>query len=852
MKYSFILAGCLAACMAVACSDDDVAASLPLGEELPATAEPEAWHDQVRMTPYPKAGNEIFVNPPPLIVHETAEDGERIQFALSSDADFSPEATTLSEAVTWHIFNVHRRLEDGTWYWRYRYYDGETPRAWSETYSFEITPDIPVFVTPEADKFLDNLPTAHPRLYCFLDYNIGQARQRVKEHAEYTRLVNRANTVCELTYEPGFDPFVFGNVEGVKTSLNYLYDAYHLTQDAKYLDEMLELLRTLLLPHLSGLTDDKLYANNFGACDGTYALAQIYDMAYDRILPDEKTQMERQMMRVLKYYHERSYGKEENRFFDNHFWQHNMRILFQTALVLYDKAGYEECRDILEYYYELWTARAPDGGHNRSGVWKNGTGYFNANIRTLSYMPLMFGSLTGADFLAHPWYRNAGQALLYTWPPQSQTAGFGDGSEGANGPTRQRAAFADFLARETGDGYAAWYAAQCAEDVLTDVDQRLYRMVTDKTYTGADFPSASSKLLWYKDAGEVAIHSDLEHTDRNMTLSFRSSTFGGNSHTLANQNSFNLLYKGLDVLCNGGYYVGSGNQPYNLLCYRHTRGHNTILVNGIGQPYSLEAYGQVLRAMSGDHIAYCLGDASHAYYGITDQKGWVERLEDNGITQTPEFGFGETPLEKYKRHILVLFPRTVVIYDELEASEPVEWDWLLHSPLRFAQGSPTNQWYLENESESFRVSLSQFSALETTFAQTDTTMVPITPEPDPAYPPLWHFTSTSNGARNRILTILQVADEEEEIPDVTHDGDTFRIGQWTVKAALDPQSPPELAVEDADSRAAFSYSRENPLLDGSVYLRRYQYSSVLYDEKNGRYVVEEQADFVPPYTRMAD
>ena len=43
-------------------------------------------------------------------------------------------------------------------------------------------------------------------------------------------------------------------------------------------------------------------------------------------------------------------------------------------------------------------------------------------------------------------------------------------------------------------------------------------MVRNQTYA-TDFPSNSPKLIWYKDAGEVAIHSDLAHTDRNLSLS---------------------------------------------------------------------------------------------------------------------------------------------------------------------------------------------------------------------------------------------------------------------------------------------------------------------------------------------
>ena len=46
---------------------------------------------------------------------------------------------------------------------------------------------------------------------------------------------------------------------------------------------------------------------------------------------------------------------------------------------------------------------------------------------------------------------------------------------------------------------------------------------------------------------------------------------------------------------------------------------------------------------------------------------WVDYFKQAGIEQTPENGFGATPLTKYRRHVLMLHPHTVIVYDELEA-----------------------------------------------------------------------------------------------------------------------------------------------------------------------------------------
>ena len=73
-------------------------------------------------------------------------------------------------------------------------------------------------------------------------------------------------------------------------------------------------------------------------------------------------------MRVARYYYEAYCGMQENHIFDNHFWQQNFRVLFQIAYCLADKEAVgPEVLEMLEYYYELWTARAPASGFNRDG-----------------------------------------------------------------------------------------------------------------------------------------------------------------------------------------------------------------------------------------------------------------------------------------------------------------------------------------------------------------------------------------------------------------------------------------------------------------------------------------------------
>ena len=79
------------------------------------------------------------------------KESDFLQFNLSQNKNFDGKSSILSKPVPWCMFNPHKILNPGTWYWRVRSVgkSGET-MPWSETYSFSVTDDIPKFVTPEA------------------------------------------------------------------------------------------------------------------------------------------------------------------------------------------------------------------------------------------------------------------------------------------------------------------------------------------------------------------------------------------------------------------------------------------------------------------------------------------------------------------------------------------------------------------------------------------------------------------------------------------------------------------------------------------------------------------------------
>lgn len=749
-------------------------------------------HEKWLSAPYPQQDDIICINPASLKVPEDLADNGLLQFQMSMARDFSDSTTVTSKPVAWNIFNPHKELAEGTWYWRYRSVSQDGDKfPWSPAYSFTITADIPVFVTPPYEVFLENIPRNTPRLYCFLEDSLENARKRMRKHPEFESMIADSRTALATDYRN--DTLPFRNITRMYDLNNNLYTAYRMFGRDIYADKMVQNIRCLLNTE----PDMKVIRNDFNAGELMYTLANAYETCHDRFTEEELGQIEKLMLLTLGNHERRIRENEVDIFFDNHFWQFTFRHMLQGALVLYDK--YPQAAEYLEYSYELWTGKSPAAGFNRDGNWHNGPCYFSANAVSLGYVALLFSYLTDTDFFQHPWYRNSGIGVAYSWLPGAMSSGFGDGHEQMNPkPQRIRSAFADLIARETGDPYAAWYSS-LNDRYQDETETRFYRMACGKPRPSmAELPEDAPYSVWFKDSGELHANSDLRNLGHNLSLSFRSSPFGSGSHTHSDQNAFNLLYGGASVYRSSGHYMNFSD-PHNLLAYRHTRAHNTVLVDGIGQPFTSRAYGQILDAVTEDGFAYALGDASNAYCGISEDTMWIEKMAASGVEQSRENGFGDTPLEKFYRHIAMLGDDIVLVYDEMEASQAVTWDWMLHSPVRFDIDG--NILRTENTENGFHAETRLFSDSRLDISQTDKYFWPVNEkigQRGEDFSSEWSLTAgTEPEKKVRILALIQVRDGQEDFREIVREeGGVFRIGEWTVEAQLDPKKKARLRISD--------------------------------------------------------
>jgi hypothetical protein len=249
----------------------------------------------------------------------------------------------------------------------------------------------------------------------------------------------------------------------------------------------------------------------------------------------------------------------------------------------------------------------------------------------------------------------------------------------------------------------------------------------------------------FRDIGVVAMHKDLADTSSNLMLAFRSSPFGSFNHAHANQNSFNILFGGKRLYSNSGYYIAYADDHFTGW-YKHSRGHNTVLIDNKGQLMgTTNGYGWIVRYLHGQRITYCLGDASNAY--------------------------GDAGLTLFRRHVVFLRPSIVAIYDELEADHPAQWSWLLHCPDKITYIPASSCLFAAVPSARSRIDF--FAPIRLSFDVHNRFDPPALNWRNKTsegkiiqYPDQWHASVSPEGKVNkmRYLAIIQVLGTNDESP----------------------------------------------------------------------------------------
>lgn len=763
-----------------------------------------------------------FQWPLPKELSDKEKTGIRYRLRYAKSPSFGGDA--IEKETRWPFFNPDDDLASGKWYWQYGYVtEGKTD--WSEILCFTVKDNPGKFCPPSLKVLQAKIPSYHPRVV--IDKNEWENIRKYSEGtADRKGFMSRARKVL-ATPMKSVDDINTHLAKGLKNeeqrkamltresrriidveeaNTDILIRAYLLTKDECYANEVIKRVKEIIT-----WGDSEKVVGDFNDATFLSIASQAYDVFYDRL--DEKTR--RDLLNCIKKYGTEMYlhyqNYLENHIAENHIWQMTLRIFTMAAFSVYSELP--EAAEWVDYCYNVWVARFP--GLNKDGGWHNGDSYFHVNIRTLVEVPYLYTRLTGFNFFNDPWYQGSVNYVIYQQPPFSKSGGNGSSHQNVLTPSGSRVSYADAIAKMTDNSYAADYV----RIISTRQPQILQQGSTGKADGLAWFRIQCRKPLpigaglkdmpmgcVFPQTGLASFSTDLSDTSNSAMLSFRSSPYGSTSHALANQNAFNTFWAGEPLFYSSGHHISFVDR-HGVYCHRATRAHNSILVDGMGQRIGTEGYGWIARYYVSDKISYVLGDASNAY-GKVISPLWLKRGEQNDVDYSPENGWDETGLKTFRRHIITLGNSGYTfIYDELEAAEPVNWSYLLHTitnpmemnnikdctHVRAVSKHGQSDAYIYASGELKTDTTSRFFVEPVNWLRADAN------GNFKKYPNHWHFTATSDKqAIYRFATIIYThANEGDEgaecVPQRLKNG-SWQVGDWNIWANVSTQGAPSFEV----------------------------------------------------------
>lgn len=835
---------------------------------------------EVRQTPSPLNGQHIAMNPPRFmwpdkyphlgavldgVEEENFKPQVTYRIRISRHPDFKSDVITAERQ--WAFFNPFQLFTKGKWYWQHAYVDKDGKEEWSPVFHFYVDKNTHVFNPPSLNELLSRLPDSHPRI--LMDAKDWDSIiERNKNNPEASAYIKRADKcitrplkhldeeidttqVVTLTNIVQYRSAIIREsrkiVDREEANTEAIIRAYLLTKDTRYYQEAIKRLTEIL-----SWKKSKYFAGDFNRATILSMSTSAYDAFYHLLTPGEKKMLLKSIRDNGKKFFNEYVNHLENRIADNHVWQMTFRILNMAAFATYGELP--EATTWVDYCYNEWVSRLP--GLNADGAWHNGDSYFHVHLRTLIEVPAFYSRISGFNFFADPWYNKNALYVIYHQPPFSKSAGHGNSHETKKSPNGTRVGYADALARECNNPWAAAYVRTIMKrepDIMRTTflgkagDLTWYRCTTNKSFpTEAHSLAELPSTKVFNEIGVATMHTNLGDIEKNAMLSFRSSPYGSTSHALANQNAFNTFYGGKEIFYSSGHRTGF-TDDHCMYSYRNTRAHNSILVNGMTQKIGTEGYGWIPRWYEGENISYMVGDASNAYGKVTAPI-WLKRGEISGTAYTPEKGWDENKVNLFRRHIIQLGKTGVyVIYDELEGKEPVKWSYLLHTvelPMEIKED--IHKVTVTGKNKVGGISTAHlFCSAQTEQAMTDTFFcAPINWKnvtnvqgKTVKYSNHWHFSSTTIPcATARFLTIIDTHGDNRSDVEVTRQGNEFQVDRWVISCNLSERGKASIHVTNQTDKVSLSYDAD-----------KQEGATLITDRVKGKQVKKVLTDYLPDF-----
>ena len=876
---------------------DETAATLPDGVRRVGPAELRIERESILPgildRPIPQGA--VDVNPPWLHVHvplpETKKAAQaeqwnrRFYFKLSQDPALKQDVIE-SGPKQWSFFSPFRRLAAGQWYWTYGVASANTPDqpVWHEkTFSFvikgnEFAPAIP----PPADEALaaikkhqsgpvaictsedigHMLPeTTWPELAAQIRADVGKA---LKNGEAPVHIELSAKDIPERLGKSPKESFFMVKLRALFTveerRVDSLLRGYLLTGDQRF--------KELGVQRAIELENERL-TRMFDTPAGKIPLSRpafyntvpmlMLDAFWDD-LPEarRRTFVELALSLMDKHGngHPHLHDQLEHAHFNQHDWQGDIKNLLIGSVILCRHRP--EMEDWFKYAYELWLYRSPALSRGDGGS-MDGNGYLGVHDEPLTHLNWMLYRLTGYNYFSSKrWFANFPVYMSCINAAGNPGVPFSDGGDVSPGVPYLTEMLA-YLCPENPANLWRFKSqgrrkvGEFSEDLVKGYKAmallQMWQHVKAPDLSTAQPPSESAAA--FRDVGMAVMHSDIADARHNLMVSFSSAVNGSFQHLHPAQNAFCVAYGGEPLFWRSGYY--NGGQIHDALSYKASRAHNTIMVDGLMQGFDLGAYGWIPRFVTGKRISYVLGDASHAYngmfpkYGINDPDKPLEPgFTKLGVPITRANGFGKPGVTRFRRHLVMLRPSHVLIYDELEANKPVPWTFMLHSLKPVQQLA--NAWFTTTNAHATG-SARLYCAAPVTGSVTDQFFAAAVDDENKRggeNPPNWHVAITTKDAlaATRFLTVIDVHPGNRKPTEPTTEGAgriQLRAGDFTITAELDPSKPSYLAVQGPDAALVAGQAAEEIHLGTETRTAKQKGGTLLLDGG----VFTEEVDHLP-------
>lgn len=730
-------------------------------------------------------------NPPGISWHP-ANGADTYELQVATDTEFSN--IIYSTETQWSSHCPDVPFEPGTIYWRYRAKNnsGEVTE-WSPATEYLILADQPHFAQPKRDALIAHIPNEHPRLMLrpedipklqeLSKGNLSELWDSLVADADKI-LAKMPDTTEPPKYPKGIDvkgeewkKIWWGNrVHGINVmgSAATLAFVYRISGEDKYGESAHDLMMAFVKWDPKGATQYQY--NDEAAMPLLYYPSRVYTWAYDKFTPEERDSIVKVMevrggdcfrhLRGGKHlWH--PFGSHSNRAWH---WLGEVGIAFHDVI---DDAPMwvDYANTIFFTCYPVW------GGAD--GAWHEGAAYWNSYIERFMYWVLVSRSAFNIDPFTKPYFKEAGYYGLYTMPPGTGIAAWGDQAPKINSDSIAR--LMAILAAGAKNPHWQWYAEQHNATPGAGYFGFLYGAQAQglEAQPPDDLPESRA----FYDAGIAVLNTNLHDGKNNTQIHFKASPFGRQSHGYNANNAFLLNISGEPIFVRSGRRDIHGS-PHHYQWMHHAKSDNIVLIDGEDQKrHTADSTGYISEFYTSTSLDVVVGEAAASYPG---------------------------QLNRYTRRIFFLKPGHVIIHDIIESKKPGKAHYYLHSPYEFDPVHPQIQQLKGAPSKVFSVFLypQQWTA-------THTNEYDVPPHEWANFNfPEWHMTAITQeeSEKHQIISALVLNGDSLQMPlELEPRGERFAFELQTESGPIQfLLSPEDFAIQGPgiDYRSGIQLAKE--------------------------------------------